>query len=146
MENKIKVMCFGTFDHLHKGHISYLKQAKKLGDELYVVIARDDTVKEVKGFFPDNNEEERKRLVQELDFVKQAFIGSKVDKYSLLISLNPDFICLGYDQRFFVDKLGEVIKIHNLKSKIVRLESFMPSLYKSSIIRESKFFMSKRNF
>ncbi|HLC71304.1 MAG TPA: adenylyltransferase/cytidyltransferase family protein, partial [Candidatus Nanoarchaeia archaeon] len=35
------VMCFGTFDILHPGHLHYLQQAKKYGDYLMVVIARD---------------------------------------------------------------------------------------------------------
>ena len=39
-----KVMVFGTFDIFHKGHENFLKQAKKLGDCLTVVVARDETV------------------------------------------------------------------------------------------------------
>ena len=40
-----KVICFGTFDILHLGHVNFFKQAKSLGDELVVVIARDVNVK-----------------------------------------------------------------------------------------------------
>ncbi|MBI2582387.1 adenylyltransferase/cytidyltransferase family protein, partial [Candidatus Woesearchaeota archaeon] len=29
-----KVMCFGTFDLLHLGHLNYFQQAKKYGDYL----------------------------------------------------------------------------------------------------------------
>jgi len=36
----VKVMATGTFDLLHMGHIYYLKEAKKLGDKLVTVIAR----------------------------------------------------------------------------------------------------------
>ena len=37
----VKVMATGTFDILHLGHIYFLKEAKKLGDTLAVVVATD---------------------------------------------------------------------------------------------------------
>lgn len=42
------VMAFGTFDVFHPGHEYYLTQAKKYGDILIVVVARDKTVEKVK--------------------------------------------------------------------------------------------------
>ena len=39
------VMTFGTFDLAHPGHIFYLNEAKKLGDKLITVIARDANLK-----------------------------------------------------------------------------------------------------
>ena len=42
----------GTFDLVHAGHVSYLEQAKKYGDYLIVVVARDETVEEEKGTKP----------------------------------------------------------------------------------------------
>ena len=44
-----KVMVFGTFDYLHEGHKDFFRQAKQYGDELVVVVARDETVKQIKG-------------------------------------------------------------------------------------------------
>jgi len=38
---KKKVMVFGTFDIFHPGHRSFLNQAKKYGNYLIVVVARD---------------------------------------------------------------------------------------------------------
>ena len=35
-----RVMCCGTFDYLHPGHLSFIAQAAALGDDLYVVVAR----------------------------------------------------------------------------------------------------------
>ena len=44
-----KVILFGTFDIFHKGHKNFLEQAQEFGDYLIVVIARDKTVKKIKG-------------------------------------------------------------------------------------------------
>ncbi len=55
-----RVVCAGTFDHLHPGHLDFLRQAKALGDELVVIAARDETVSRIKGFTPTYNEEIRK--------------------------------------------------------------------------------------
>ena len=43
-----KVLTFGTFDHTHPGHISYLTQASHYGDHLITIIALDQTVQKVK--------------------------------------------------------------------------------------------------
>lgn len=43
-----KVMTFGTFDVFHPGHLYYLREAKKLGNYLVTVVARDETVLNIK--------------------------------------------------------------------------------------------------
>lgn len=40
-----KVLIFGSFDSLHKGHLNLFKQARKHGDKLIAVVARDETIK-----------------------------------------------------------------------------------------------------
>jgi FAD synthetase len=42
------VMCFGTFDVFHPGHIYYITEAEKLADTLTIVIARDTRVEKLK--------------------------------------------------------------------------------------------------
>ena len=37
-----KVITYGTFDLLHKGHIRLLKRAKALGDHLTVCVSTDE--------------------------------------------------------------------------------------------------------
>ena len=48
----VRVLAFGTFDILHPGHDHYLQEARKLGDELWVVVALDETVRQGKGRLP----------------------------------------------------------------------------------------------
>lgn len=47
----------------------------------------------------------------------------------------PDIICLGYDQKYFIDNLKEKLRQRGLDIEIVRIQSFKPSIYKSSKLR-----------
>ena len=55
------VMVFGSFDLLHPGHLFFLKQAKKHGDKLVVVVALDRTIESVKQQTPKYNERVRSK-------------------------------------------------------------------------------------
>lgn len=93
-----KVMASGTFDILHMGHVHYLKEAKKLGDHLTVIVATDNTVRKLK-HQPINPEHIRVQLISELKAVDKALLGSDTeDIYSILDDIKPDIIALGYDQ------------------------------------------------
>lgn len=128
-----KVLVFGTFDILHPGHEYFLKQAKTRCDELVVVVARDLTVKQVKKLMPDNNELERLKAVKRLDVVDNAFLGSMdSDKYRVIEEIKPDVICLGYDQKAFVDDLQAELEKRGLKPEIIRIGAYKPDKHKSS--------------
>ena len=96
----VRVMASGVFDILHTGHISYLEQAKAMGDELYVVVASDETVRKRK-HEPITPESMRMKIVSSLKVVDKAFLGSSGgDMYSILEVVKPDIIVLGFDQTF----------------------------------------------
>lgn len=134
-----KVLAFGTFDLLHKGHEYFLKKAKHYGNKLTVVVARDSTVKKIKGFFPNENENIRLMKVMATNFPDEVLLGEKTHHYSILKKIMPDIICLGYDQSAFIDKLDDELKKIGLgKTKIIRIESYKPEIYKSSKIREQR--------
>jgi len=133
----IKVMAFGTFDVLHPGHRHFLKDAKNLGDYLTVVVARDLTVKEVKGKFPLNNEQIRLKTVSDSGLADKVILGGIGSKYDVIFREKPDFIALGYDQTAFTDELHGELQRHGLDPKIERIDPFMPQTYKTSkIIRK----------
>ena len=128
-----KVLVFGTFDIVHPGHEYFLKQAKEHGDELIVVIARDLTVKQVKKLMPDNNELERLKSIQKLDYVDKAVLGSMdIDKYKIIEEIKPDIICLGYDQKAFTDDLEAKLHERGLRPEIIRISAYKPEKHKSS--------------
>ncbi len=131
-----KVLAFGTFDIFHPGHEFYLKKAKSLGDMLYVIISRDETVKKVKGQFPDFDEKKRQAKISYLNYVDKAILGNNgEDKLKLIEDINPDVICLGYDQNFFTESLKEELEKRGVYPEIVRAESFNPEEHKSSKLR-----------
>lgn len=130
------VMIFGTFDLFHAGHFNLLKQAKKLGESLIVVVGRDANVKKIKGQLPVHSEKERLELLQHIDFVDAVVLGDKTDMYKKIKEIKPDVIALGYDQEVFVDKLQTKLDEFKLATKIVRLKPYKSSMYKSSKIKQ----------
>ena len=124
-------MLFGTFDILHKGHLNFFEQAKQYGDQLIIVIARDKTVKEVKGKLSKHNERERLKKVKEKlkNFNTKVIFGQIINKHKVIEKYQPDIICLGYDQRHFLDKLKY------LKIPIKKLKPYKAHKYKSSKLK-----------
>lgn len=128
-------MVFGTFDYLHEGHYYLFREAKKYGDELIVVVAKDDTVKKVKGRKPEKKEKLRLKEVQNLAEVDKAVLGYKDDKYKIIKKIEPDVIVLGYDQFVFTQKIPKLLIDLGLNTEIIRINSFKPEIFKSSIIK-----------
>ena len=116
-------MATGTFDLLHMGHIFYLKEAKKLGDKLSVVVATDSTVRKLK-HEPINPEETRLNLIQELKIVNEAFLGYEKDMYKIVEEIKPDIIAIGYDQIHDEDKITNELDERSLSAKIIRLSEY----------------------
>ncbi|MGO9612300.1 MAG: adenylyltransferase/cytidyltransferase family protein [Dissulfurispiraceae bacterium] len=132
---KIRVVCAGTFDFLHLGHLEFLRQAKSLGDDLIVIVARDETVKRIKGFIPTHNEQLRKQNVEQTRIPDSVILGNLgADLFQVLRDLAPDIIALGYDQRVSEHELSERFP----ECKIIRLRPFQPEKYKSSFFRDAR--------
>jgi FAD synthetase len=114
-----RVLATGTFDILHPGHILYLKKAKELGDELFVIVSRDSMVQhKSKPILP---ERQRLQVVQALGMVEHAELGSEHDIFEPLTLIKPDIIALGFDQYFDENKLREDLEKRHIPSKVIRL-------------------------
>ena len=132
-----KILVFGTFDGLHEGHVNFFMQALEHGDYLSVVVGRDSTVFKTKKKFPKHKEIERLKAVQDCKLVNEARLGNEGnDPYKIIKEINPDIICLGYDQTHFVDRLEKKIEDMGLKIKIQRLKSYKPEQFKSSLLNK----------
>lgn len=128
-------MCFGSFDVLHPGHMYYLREAKKFGDKLIVVVAKESTIKKIKGKEPKYSERERLEHVRDVNYVDKAVLGYEADPYEIIEEINPDVICLGYDQDSYSENLAEKLKERGMSPKIYRLKPYKEHVYKSSKLK-----------
>jgi FAD synthetase len=121
-----RVLAAGKFDILHLGHIAYLEQAKELAGEdgeLVVVLALDKTVEKERGAPPVFPQEQRRKIVESIEFVDRAIIGLDTNDHTIIIDqVQPDIVALGYDQYTDVSALEKHFKEKGLKTEIVRLK------------------------
>jgi FAD synthetase len=123
----MKVLVFGTFDHLHPGHKYLLNEAQQRG-ELWVVVGLDETVKRVKGFLPGQNQDERRQEIEKSFPQAHVLLGDSEDYFQPIRSIKPGLVLLGYDQQF----PPGVIE-NNFPCKVERIGSYKPDQYKSSL-------------
>ncbi|NVL93658.1 MAG: FAD synthase, partial [Desulfobacterales bacterium] len=128
-ERKV-VLAAGTFDLLHYGHVYHLAEAKKAGGEqakLVVVVARDSVVEKRKGTKPIVPEEQRRAVVEALKVVDEAILGpglEEMDMQSIIESVRPDIVAVGYDRRDIEDDLRRLVAEKGLRIQIVRIGRF----------------------
>jgi len=88
----------GCFDIIHKGHISYLSQAKMLGNYLVIGLNSDSSVKILKGDSrPINNQDDRAFVLDNLKPVDAVIIFDEETPFKLINSIKPDFLVKGGD-------------------------------------------------
>jgi FAD synthetase len=114
-----RVVATGTFDILHPGHIYYLEESRKLGDELWVIVARDSNVKHKPR--PVIPEEHRLAMVAALKPVDHAVLGNKTDMFRPIEEIRPAIITIGFNQMFNETKLEEQLRARSLSPRIVRI-------------------------
>lgn len=116
----VRVMASGVFDLLHPGHIHFLEEAKKLGDELVVVVATDNTVRRHK-HEPITHQDMRLKMVAALRPVDIAVLGHDGDMYEIVAELKPDIIALGFDQAHDEAQIEKELAARKIDAKVVRL-------------------------
>ena len=95
----------GCFDIIHAGHVSYLEEARKLGDRLIVGINDDASVSNLKGpGRPINTVDRRKAVLAGLESVDWVLDFGDDTPERLLVLLQPDILVKGGDY----DKEGVV--------------------------------------
>ena len=122
MENKkIKVITYGTFDLLHRGHVRLLERARALGDYLIVGITADDYDKTRGKFNVEQSLMERIEAVRSTGLADEIIIeeyeGQKIDdvkRYGI------DIFTVGSDWTGKFDYIQEFCKVVYLDRKIGR--------------------------
>jgi rfaE bifunctional protein nucleotidyltransferase chain/domain len=97
-EGKRIVFTNGCFDILHRGHVTYLAEAKKLGDLLVVGLNSDASVKRLKGpERPINNERDRQYVLSQLKSVDFVEIFEEDTPLNLILKVRPKVLVKGGD-------------------------------------------------
>lgn len=97
-EKKKIVFTNGCFDILHRGHASYLNEARSLGDILIVGVNSDKSVRGLKGDGrPVHSELDRAYILDNLKSVDYAIIFDEATPYELIKEVMPDYLVKGGD-------------------------------------------------
>ena len=118
----------GVFDILHRGHASYLAQARALGASLVVGVNSDASVKMLgKGDDrPINSEADRQALLAALESVDMAVLFTEQTPVSLIEKIRPDIYVKGGD--YEIDSLAETRLVKTWGGKAIAI----PFLYERS--------------
>jgi D-glycero-beta-D-manno-heptose 1-phosphate adenylyltransferase len=119
------VVTNGCFDLLHVGHVTYLEQARKLGDVLLIGVTGDDSVRDLKGpGRPLNTESDRAAVLAALESVQGVCIFKERTAERFLSLVQPDIYVKGGDytletlkpqeERRIVERLGGKVLILSL--------------------------------
>jgi FAD synthetase len=119
----VRVMATGVFDLLHPGHVFFLTEARKLGDDLVVVVARDQTARRLKRE-PYVAEHIRREMVEALKPVDRAVLGSQTDIYETVVREKPQIIALGYNQQWNEREVENECARRGVPVKVVRLGAY----------------------
>lgn len=125
-----KVVATGTFDILHPGHLYYLEESRKLGDELHVIVARDQNVRHKP--IPVIPEDQRLKMVSALKIVDRARLGDPDDMMRPIAEIRPDIITLGFNQHFMEAEIQKRLDVQGIRAKVVRIGQYQGEAYCSS--------------
>lgn len=130
-----RVAVFGVFDGLHPGHLAFLKQAHELGEELIVLVARDESVNELKHRSPRKNLQARINDLQQIPEVTAVLSGdTELGSYHCLKAAKPTLIAFGYDQTDLMVDFKRFQQATGDETPITVLKPYQEKLYKSSLL------------
>lgn len=132
-----RAMMFGVFDGLHEGHRHMISQALALSSHLTIVLAKDETVENLKHKTPRNSYEKRASAILKFNPKISVVEGDIIlGSWTALKNQKPDVVFLGYDQQKIAAELSK-LNIQNASDiKLVFLEPYKPDIYKSSLLRD----------
>ena len=122
----------GCFDILHRGHVTYLNQARDLGDLLIVGINSDESVKRLKGpERPVNVLEDRAYVLSALKSVDYVISFEEDTPLNLINLIMPDILVKGGD--YTIDRIigAQEVLAHGGRVEII---PFVPGKSTSAII------------
>ncbi len=111
-EGKKLVFTNGSFDILHRGHVTYLEFAREQGDALVVGLNSDDSVRRYKGpSRPVNGQEDRAVVLSSLRAVDAVVIFDEDEPRDLIEKILPQVLVKGKDWAHYVSG-RDVVEAH----------------------------------
>ena len=125
----------GVFDILHRGHIEYIKEAKKIGGSLIIGLNSDISVKALdKGENrPINDEVSRALLLSVITYVDAVVIFEENCPIQLIKDLQPDYYTKGGD--YNLNEIPEGKLIVSLGGKIIK-SSYVNGFSSTNVIEK----------
>jgi len=111
----------GVFDVLHRGHVSYLQQARALGAALVVAVNSDASARQL-GKGPDrplNNEMDRALVIAALQAVDHVVLFDEATPCEMIERIRPDVYVKGGD--YDVDRLRETELVRSWGGRAVAI-------------------------
>lgn len=114
-EGRKLVFTNGSFDILHRGHVTYLEFSRAQGDALVVGLNSDDSVRRYKGpTRPVNPEEDRAHVLAALRAVDGVVIFDQDEPRALIESILPHVLVKGRDWAHYVSG-RDIVEAHGGK-------------------------------
>ncbi len=149
-KSKKVVMVSGGFDPVHIGHVRLFEEAKKLGDELVVVINNDNWLKLKKGyvFMPQH---ERKEIIEAFHAVDRVILSSHEENTKDIsiskdiLALRPHIFAKGGDRHVGNIPSPEVLVCEEIGCEIVNDVGYGGKVQSSSeLVKKAKKVKSKK--
>jgi rfaE bifunctional protein nucleotidyltransferase chain/domain len=133
--SKPVVFTNGVFDILHRGHVSYLAQAKSLGKSLVIGVNTDASVRLLdKGDDrPLNVESDRLTLLAALESVDLVVLFTEPTPVELMAKIKPDIYVKGGD--YAIDTLAETALVKSWGGKAYAIP-FMHDRSTTALLRK----------
>jgi rfaE bifunctional protein nucleotidyltransferase chain/domain len=120
------VLTNGCFDVLHAGHVTYLQEARALGDALLVAVNSDDSVRTLKGpTRPVNTASDRCHVLAALRAVDAVTVFSSPRVTRVIELVRPDIYAKGGDYTPETLNPEEAAALHACQAEI-RILSLVP--------------------
>ncbi len=101
--------------------------------KLIVIVARDETVRKLKGHDPVIPEDQRRAVIEALKVVDEALLGyEEMDLVRVVEQIKPDIVVMGHDQQSIKAQVEKVNKVLNADIEVHQLAQFGEAALNSS--------------
>lgn len=131
------VLVGGCFDLVHYAHHTFLKNAKKQGDFLIILLESDDHIKKIKNRTPIHTQFERAEILSCFEYVDLVilipFLNSDKQYRDVVFNIHPSVIAVTKGDKYY-DKKSDYA--HEVSGKIVEVTGQIPRFATSKIIKD----------